>query len=571
VDRAGAALPSEVDRAIETASAPVAMLAGSISRAVARSITALVGPMTRLPARRMSALADSLAMDPFAPIKLGRSTRIIATFSPKCLPITSELIKAGVGIVRLNCSHGDEAFYREAVSTIRAAVAAHADVDFSDGAREDCVAIAFDTKGPEIRTGKFTQRGSEVRLERGDALTLSTDESMRMSGTKDRIFVGWPSLVERVSVGQRIVLDDGIISLRVDAMDYETHEVLCEVTSGGLLGESKGVHVPGVDVDLPAMSPKDVNDLKIARDLGADFIMASFIREASQVEAIRAVVGPSIGIISKIENRQGIDNFDEILAVSDGVMVARGDLGIEIPLERVFLVQKNLIAKAQVAGKPVICATQMLESMTKNPLPTRAECVDVGNAVLDGADAVMLSGETAKGDFPRECVTMMARLCQVAEASQDSQAVAHSLHDVIRRRRSLTVDESLAASAVQASLDHDAKAIVVLSTRGATARLLSKFRPSCPIVCVTYSDATARALQVCRGVHSIVVPNSATKEQALAAGVKAVVQMGLGRPGDPFLTVVSRTGHPVHGDPKTLGFDTIPKTVNVEPSAKTLP
>ncbi|CAE7242897.1 PyK [Symbiodinium sp. KB8] len=517
-----------------------------------------------------------------------RKTKIVATLGPKTLSVTEDLIRAGVAVARINCSHGDPAYYEKVVSTVRAAV---------DSINDVC-AIAFDTKGPEIRTG-INKDDAELELAPGDEIVLTTNASARESGSAERVFVDWARLAERVKPKQRVVLDDGVIALDVVSVARSQGEVRCKVVAGGILGSRKGVHLPGVPVDLPAVSDKDLEDIACAKRLGADFIFASFIREAGQVEAIRALAGPNIQIISKIENKQGVDNFDAILSASDGIMVARGDLGIEVPLERVFLIQKQLIAKCNRAGKPAICATQMLESMTYAPLPTRAECVDVGNACMDGADAVMLSGETAKGKFPVKTVATMAQLCKVAEASEDSRAATLDIHGAIRNHHAFSPEEALAAAAVHASVDHDAKAILAITTQGTTARQISKFRPRCPIVCLTFSAKTARALQLCKGVHvssscresgatrdlsapltapmrparlgrdplklplpplvgsPLVVPSSFNTEQLLAEGERAIEAMGLARPGEKYLAVHSVSGEPRHGDPKTLLFASI--------------
>lgn len=528
-------------------------------RAPTRAAAALWSRHVHSTASALNRVQLAINIDPFAPLMRDRKTKIVATLGPKTLSVTEDLIRAGVAVARINCSHGDPAYYEKVVSTVRAAVDsinAAGSVDFSDGAREDVCAIAFDTKGPEIRTG-INKDDAELELAPGDEIVLTTNASARESGSAERVFVDWARLAERVKPKQRVVLDDGVIALDVVSVARSQGEVRCKVVAGGILGSRKGVHLPGVPVDLPAVSDKDLEDIACAKRLGADFIFASFIREAGQVEAIRALAGPNIQIISKIENKQGVDNFDAILSASDGIMVARGDLGIEVPLERVFLIQKQLIAKCNRAGKPAICATQMLESMTYAPLPTRAECVDVGNACMDGADAVMLSGETAKGKFPVKTVATMAQLCKVAEASEDSRAATLDIHGAIRNHHAFSPEEALAAAAVHASVDHDAKAILAITTQGTTARQISKFRPRCPIVCLTFSAKTARALQLCKGVHPLVVPSSFNTEQLLAEGERAIEAMGLARPGEKYLAVHSVSGEPRHGDPKTLLFASI--------------
>jgi len=345
--------------------------------------------------------------------------------------------------------------------------------------------------------------------------------------------------------GKLIYVDDGILSLLVLSIDGATVKV--RAINNGTLSSRKGVNLPKTPVDLPALSEKDKKDLQFGVRNGVDMIFASFIRRAQDVTDIREVLGPegaNIKVIVKIENEQGLQNFDEILAATDGVMVARGDLGIEIPASQVFLAQKMIIAKCNMAGKPVICATQMLESMTYNPRPTRAEVSDVANAVLDGADCVMLSGETAKGSYPIQSVLMMAETCYLAES-----AICYPpLYDELRATASRPADtvETVAMAAVGASIEQGAGAILVLSTSGNTARLISKFRPNVPIVTVTRNEQTARQIHLHRGCYPFWYPEprgvpasqwQTDVDNRIRFGLKSALRLKLMKPGSTVIAV----------------------------------
>lgn len=430
---------------------------------------------------------------------VARNTSIICTIGPasRSIPKLQEMVKAGMNIARLNFSHGTHEYHGETIKNIREAV----DTVTSDPLYYRPVAIALDTKGPEIRTGLVEGSAEkEVELEKGARVRVVTAESEKDSTNGKVIWVDYPSLPSVIQKDGRIYIDDGLIGLRVVETGPDWVEAVVE--SGAVLGSRKGVNLPGCDlVGMPAVSERDEGDLRFGVSQGVDMVFASFIRSAQDVRDVRRALGAhgqDIKVVSKVESRQGVQNFEAILAESDGVMVARGDLGIEIPAEKVFIAQKMMIGRCNSAGKPVICATQMLESMVSHPRPTRAEGSDVANAVLDGADCVMLSGETAKGLFPVKAVAMMHSICREAEA-----AIFHQqLFEELRRLTPLSSDptEVTAIGAVESSFKCCAGAIIVLTTTGRSAHLLSRYRPRCPIIAVTRSPQVARQSQLLRGV-----------------------------------------------------------------------
>jgi len=423
-----------------------------------------------------------------------RKCSIICTIGPDTNSVEAllNLAHAGMNIVRMNFSHGSYEYHQSVVDNTRAA----------EKLFGRPIAVALDTKGPEIRTGVLADGKREVLLQKDSKIVVTTDDALQNNCSEELLWVDYKNLPNVIDIGQFIYVDDGLISLQVDEKTADS--VKCTVVNSGLLGGRKGVNLPGTNVDLPALSAKDIKDLEFGVRNDVDMIFASFIRKPEDVLHIREVLGPQgkdIAIISKIENHEGVRNFDAILAVTDGVMVARGDLGIEIPAQKVFLAQKMIISKCNIAGKPVICATQMLESMTVNPRPTRAEVSDVANAVLDGSDCVMLSGETAKGKYPLEAVRMMDNICKEAEGATFYGKYLNELRKESSFPMSMT--ETVACSSVTAALENAAGAIVVLTTTGTTARLIAKYRPACPILVVTRSVHVARLCHLYRACYPV--------------------------------------------------------------------
>ncbi|KYO32301.1 hypothetical protein Y1Q_0000374 [Alligator mississippiensis] len=452
-----------------------------------------------------------------------RNTSIVCTIGPasRSVEMLKEMIKAGMNIARLNFSHGSHEYHAGSIANIREATESFA----SNPLFYRPVAIALDTKGPEIRTGLIKGgENMEVELVKGSRVTVTTDEAYKERCDQSVIWVDYRNLARVVKVGRKIFVDDGLISLVVK--EIGPNSCVTEVENGGVLCSRKGVNLPGAEVDLPAVSERDVRDLHFGLQHGVDMIFASFIRKAADVAAIRAVLGEqgrTIKIISKIENHEGVRKFDEILDASDGIMVARGDLGIEIPAEKVFVAQKMMIGCCNRAGKPVICATQMLESMIKKPRPTRAESSDVANAVLDGADCIMLSGETAKGAYPVEAVSMQHAIAREAEA-----AIYHQqLFEELRRVTPLSQDptEVTAIGAVEASFKCCAGAILVLTKSGRSAQLLSRYRPRALIIAVTRSAQVARQAHLCRGVFPVLYRGA--QQEVWADDVDRRVQFGI--------------------------------------------
>ena len=389
-----------------------------------------------------------------------KRTKIVCTLGPASEKeeVLRELMKSGLNVCRMNFSHGSHEEHKGRMDLVKKL-------------REELgqpTAILLDTKGPEIRTGQFDV--PEVLLEEGQTFTVTMKDVM---GNKDMCTVSYKGLANDVKPGNTILIDDGLVGLTVKEINGD--DIVCEVQNSGIVKNHKGVNVPGVKVNLPAITEKDRSDIEFGIEQGIDFIAASFVRKVSDVLAIREILEANnadhIKIISKIENQEGVDNLDEIIEVSDGIMVARGDLGVEIPTEEIPVVQKLMIKKCNEAGKPVITATQMLDSMMRNPRPTRAEVTDVANAIYDGTDAIMLSGETAAGKYPVEAVKTMATIAKRAEETMKNK------RDMINKSKNVT--DAISYATCTTAMDLEARAILSSTSSGHTARMVSKFRPDC--------------------------------------------------------------------------------------------
>ena len=457
-----------------------------------------------------------------------KKTKIVCTIGPASETVEqlTQMIDAGMNVARLNFSHGDFEEHGARINNIREA----------SKRTGKMVAILLDTKGPEMRT--HNMKDGRVDFEAGDVVRISMTE---VEGTKEKFSITYPELINDVNPGTHILLDDGLVDLEVTDLDHANGEIVVLVKNPGTLKNKKGVNVPGVSVNLPGITDKDAADIRFGLKNDIDYIAASFVRRASDVLEITQILEEEnmthVQIIPKIENQEGVDNIDEILKVSDGLMVARGDLGVEIPTEEVPIVQKALIQKCNQAGKPVITATQMLDSMQQNPRPTRAEASDVANAIFDGTDAIMLSGETAAGDYPIEAVQTMARIAvrtEEALVNQDAFALkAYSQTDMT---------EAIGQSVGHTARNLNIQTIVAATESGHTARMIAKYRPKANIVAVTFTERQMRGLALTWGVSPVVSAKPGSTDDMFNLATKIAQETGFATAGD---LIIITAGVPV--------------------------
>ena len=447
-----------------------------------------------------------------------KKTKIVCTMGPNTdnREIMKELALNGMDVARFNFSHGDHAEHRHRLEIL-------------ESVREELgipIASLLDTKGPEIRTGKLKD-GKKVTLKEGDLYTLTTEEIV---GDETRGYINYAGLAEDVKPGDRILIDDGLIELHV--REVNGTDIVCRIENGGELGEKKGVNVPGVRVKLPALTDKDKEDIRFGVDAGFDFVAASFVRNADAIREIREILdekGSAMQIIAKIENEEGIENIDSIIEASDGIMVARGDMGVEIPAEKVPHIQKMIIRKCNLACKVVITATQMLDSMIRNPRPTRAEVSDVANAVYEGTDAVMLSGETAMGSYPIEAVRMMS---QIAEESEKYLDYMFYQRRKVSAENLRNISNTVCYSSVATASDLEAPVIVAPSVSGFTTRMLSKWRPKALIAGLSPSMTAVRQMQLYWGVKPFHAKRAESTDALLFASVELLKVKGIVKEGE---------------------------------------
>lgn len=452
-----------------------------------------------------------------------KKTKIVCTIGPasESPEVLEQLIKNGMNVARLNFSHGSHEEHLEKIKTIKR-IRRKLNVPLG---------LMLDTKGPEIRIGKFEEK--EYFLKPDDIFTLTT---RNIVGNKDIVSVSYEGLPQDVEKGSIISVDDGLIQLEVIEIKDGT-EIVCRVQNNGVISNNKGVNLPGRVTNLPSITPKDVDDIKFGIENGIDMIAASFVRKKEDIYDIRKVLedhgGEDILILSKIESQEGVDNLDEIIEASDGIMVARGDLGVEIRTELIPLVQKEIIRKCNKAAKPVITATQMLDSMQRNPRPTRAETTDVANAIIDGTDCVMLSGETAAGKYPIEAVKTMRDICITTELSDDFEENIYKTEI----DREITTTNAISKSTCTIASQLKAKAIITCTASGNTAKAVSKFRPRTNIIACTIDEKVARRLSVSWGVYPIIVEKAHETDELIERAIVGALKENYVQEGD--LTVLT--------------------------------
>jgi pyruvate kinase len=469
---------------------------------------------------------------------ISRHSKIVCTIGPatRSPRMIRRLIQAGMDVARLNFSHGTHEEHAQGFAMLREAAMA----------LEKPIAILADLQGPKIRTGALAGGGT-VLLRAGQKFVITT---AKVLGDSTRVNTTFHPMPREVKRGDRILLSDGLIELRVERTNHA--EVTCQVVNGGILGEHKGINLPGVNLRVPALTDKDRADLRFALAKGADYIAVSFVRRPEDVALAKSLVrrvNENTPVIAKLEKPEAIENLDEILRISEGVMVARGDLGVEMSPERVPVVQKNIIARAREFRRPVITATQMLESMTENPRPTRAEASDVANAIFDGSDAVMLSAETATGKYPMEAVGMMARIIEAAESS---------IHEYPRpaAQEKLKVAETVAELVCHASRELHMKLIAVFTHSGFTARLVSRYRPLVPIIAFSPEVETRRRMALLWGVTSRSIVDIKKIDGLAAMAEKRLLEERLVKKGD-VIGIVAGTPMGIRGTTNFMKFHVI--------------
>ena len=465
-----------------------------------------------------------------------KKTKIICTMGPRTMDkiILKELIAGGMNVARFNFSHGSYEEHAERIALVR-------QVSEQLGIP---VALMLDTKGPEIRTG-LLKDGKKVSLEQGKEFTLYTEER---EGDETGCSITYQQLVYDVRKGDTILIDDGLIGLEVQRVSADKIE--CIIKNGGELGERKGVNVPNVKIHLPGVTQKDREDILFGIEQGVDYIAASFVRNSDCIMDIREILednhGRDIGIIAKIENAEGVENIDEILDAADGIMVARGDLGVEIPADQVPHIQKKIIHKCNRKCKPVVTATQMLDSMIRNPRPTRAEAGDVANAIYDGSDAIMLSGETAMGKYPVEAIRMMAKIAETTEAHLDYS----NLQKLNKKQRKKDISMAVGFASVSTAEILKASCLVVPTMTGYTARMISSLRPKTPIYAISPSEQAVRRMQLYWGVYAMPGETEDSTRHMITNSMKIILrrklikkgELAVFTAGDPATNMVSGRG-----------------------------